>query len=119
MRAHWRALHHPCYSFGIGSSLPKSGILMRDTVMLLLCATLLLSIHNSASARTRLIVHRTGPEVIVVPNPSGFGEPQVLVRRYQLVSGEYLAPRPWRASYRAPRRFSKDTARSISPVISK
>ena len=74
---------------------------MRHAVVLLLCAGALVAIANAASARTRLYVHRTGPGVIVVPNPSGYGEPQVLVRRYELVWGQYLAPPGyWRATYR-------------------
>ena len=74
---------------------------MRYLAVLLLCAGVLVTVATDASARTRLWVHRAGPSVIVVPNPSGYGEPQVLVRRYELAWGEYLAPPGyWRATYR-------------------
>jgi hypothetical protein len=74
---------------------------MRYVAVLLFCAAMVASVANTASARTRLYLHRTGPGVIVVPNPSGYGEPQVLVRRYELVWDQYLAPPGyWRPTYR-------------------
>jgi hypothetical protein len=74
---------------------------MRHLAVLLLCAGVLVAVVTNASARTRLWVHRSGPSVIVVPNPAGYGEPQVLVRRYELVWDQYVAPPGYlRATFR-------------------
>lgn len=70
---------------------------MRNAALMILAAAGLLAVAGDGWAKgSRYFVHRSSPAILVVPDPGGYSEPRVYVRRYEGVVFEYVASSRYR-----------------------
>src|SRR4051794_14768039 len=83
---------------------------MRKAVLLVLAACALLTAVSTASAKARRnYVHRSAPEILVVPKP--YGAPRVYVRRYEALVYQYVGVRRYHARRYAACGYPRRTVR--------